>query len=147
VITFDLASAAAAKVTEAQIFLQPEPSGFGFSTLVPDSRFAIYGLTDEGLDGWDEKTMTWSSFPGATDEAVDTTRARKLAEFWSPRGGTGGAITVRGDALAEFIRQKTDGLASFLIVRETSETDPAGLVHAFASKEHPTARPPTLRLK
>ena len=38
-------------------------------------------------------------------------------------------------------------LVTFLIVRETSETDPSGLVHAFASKEHPTARPPTLRVK
>lgn len=147
IITFDLGSTATAKVSEAQIVLQPEPSGFGFSTLVPDSRFAIYGLTDEGLDGWDEKTMTWSNFPGARDAGIDTAHARKLAEFWIPRGGTGGAITVRDDALAEFIRQKTDGLASFLIVRETGETDPAGLVHAFASKEHPTARPPTLRLK
>ena len=38
-------------------------------------------------------------------------------------------------------------LVSFLIVRETGETDPSGLAHGFASKEHPTARPPTLRLK
>ena len=52
---------------------------------------------------------------------------------------------VRGDALAEFIRGDTNGLVSFLIVRETGETDHNGIAHGFASKEHPTARPPTLR--
>ena len=36
--------------------------------------------------------------------------------------------------------------AVYALVRETGETDSTGLVHDFASKEHPTARPPTLRL-
>ena len=114
---------------------------------MPDSRFAVYGLTDEALDAWDEKEMRWASLPGCTDEGPNLNQARKLAEFWIPRGGSGGPLTVRSDALAEFIRQDTNGLVSFLIVRETGETDPNGLAHGFASKEHPTARPPTLRLK
>jgi len=54
---------------------------------------------------------------------------------------------VRGPALAEFVRADTNGLVTLMIVRETGETDPSGLVHAFASKEHPTARPPTLRVR
>ncbi len=147
VITFDISQAAIAKINEAQLVLDPEPSGFGFSSLVPDSEFAVYGLTDETLDTWDEKKMRWSSLPGCTDEGPNPAMTRKLAEFWIPRGGTGGPITVRSPELAAFIRTKTDGLASFLIVRETGETDPSGLAHAFASKEHPTGRPPTLRLK
>jgi hypothetical protein len=147
VLTFDVSGIQPANVAEAQLVLDPEPSGFGFSTLVPDSRFAIYGLTDEALDAWDEKEMRWASLPGCTDEGPNPGQARKLAEFWIPRGGSGDPLTVRGDALAEFIRADTNGLVSFLIVRETGETDPSGLVHAFASKEHPTARPPTLRVK
>jgi ferric-dicitrate binding protein FerR (iron transport regulator) len=147
ILTFDVSHTPTAKVTEAQIALEPEASGFGFSTMVPDSRFAVYGLTDEALDAWDEKAMRWESLPGSTDDALDPNVTRKLAEFWIPRGGAGGSIIVRGDALADFIRQDTNGLVSFLIVRETGETDPSGLVHAFASKEHPSARPPTLRLK
>lgn len=146
-ITFDLAQIATAGIAEAQIVLDPEPSGFGFSALVPDSRFAVYGLADESLDGWDEKEMRWATLPGCNDDGPDLNRARKLAEFWIPRGGSGGPLTVRGDALAEFIRQDTNGLVTFLIVRETGETDPSGLAHAFAAKEHPTARPPMLRLK
>jgi hypothetical protein len=146
-ITFDLSQVAAASVAEAQIVLDPEPSGFGFSALVPDSRFAVYGLSEEALDAWEENETRWASLPGCTDGGPDVERARKLAEFWIPRGGSGGPLTVRGEALAEFIRQDTNGLVTFLIVRETGETDPSGLAHAFAAKEHPIARPPTLRIK
>jgi hypothetical protein len=147
VLTIDVSQVATASVAEAQLVLDPEPSGFGFAALVPDSRFAIYGLTDEALDGWDEKEMRWASLPGCTDEGPNLNQARKLAEFWIPRGGSGSPLTVRGDALADFIHADTNGLVSFLIVRETGETDTNGLAHGFASKEHPTARPPTLRLK
>lgn len=148
VIAFDVSQVATAAVKEAQIVLDPEPSGFGFAALVPDeSHFAIYGLTDEALDAWDEKEVRWASLPGCTEEGPNLNQARRLAEFWIPRGGSGGPLTVRSEALAEFIHQDTDGLVTFLIVRETGETDSNGLAHGFASKEHPTARPPMLRLK
>lgn len=147
VVTFDVSQIATGNVAEAQLVLDPEPSGFGFSALVPDSRFAVYGITDESLDTWEEKEMRWDSTPGCTDEGVVPAHVRKLAEFWIPRGGSGDPLSVRGDSLAEFIRQDTNGLVSFLIVRETGESDPSGLVHAFASKEHPTGRPPTLRIR
>jgi hypothetical protein len=146
-ITFDVSAVNTQNIAEAQLILDPEPSGFGFSTMVPDSRFAIYGLTDESLDTWDEATTRWDNTPGCNDAGPIPAQTRKLAEFWIPRGGSGEPLTIRGDALAEFIRQDTNGLVSLLIVRETGESDPSGLVHAFASKEHPTARPPTLRLK
>jgi ferric-dicitrate binding protein FerR (iron transport regulator) len=146
-LTFDVSQISTRNLAEVQLVLDPEPSGFGFSALVPDSRFALYGITDETLDNWDEKQTTWDSTPACTDEGVVLTQARKLAEFWIPRGGSGDPLTIRGDALAEFVRQDTNGLVSFLILRETGESDPSGLVHAFASKEHPTARPPTLRVK
>jgi hypothetical protein len=147
VVTFDVSQIPAANVGEAQIVLDPVPSGFGFSALVPDSHFAVYGITDESLDDWNEKEMRWASLPGCTDEGPNPNQTQRLADFWIPRGGTGGAITVRSDALADFVRRDTNGLVSFLIVRETGESDPNGLAHAFASKEHPTARPPTLRIK
>lgn len=148
VITFDLSQIPTESVHEAQIVLDPEPSGFGFSALVPDeSRFSVYGVTDEKLDTWDEKQMNWASMPGCNDAGPDADKLRKLAEFWIPRGGSGGPLTVRGDGLAKFIREDTNGFVSFVIVRETGETDPSGLAHAFAAKEHPTARAPLLRLK
>ena len=147
IVTFDVSQVATATVAEAQIVLDPVPSGFGFSTLVPDSRFAVYGVTDESLDAWDEKQMSWASLPGCNDDGPNLNQVRKLAEFWIPRGGSAGPLTVRGDAIADFLHSDTNGLVTFLIVRETGETDPSGLAHGFASKEHPTARPPTLRLK
>ncbi|MEO6739791.1 MAG: FecR domain-containing protein [Chthoniobacteraceae bacterium] len=147
VVTFDVSQIAIATVAEAQIVLDPVPSGFGFSTLVPDSRFAVYGVTDEAIDAWDEKEMSWASLPGCNDDGPNPNQVRKLAEFWIPRGGSGGPLTVRGDAIADFLHSDTNGLVTFLVVRETGETDPSGLAHGFASKEHPTARPPTLRLK
>jgi hypothetical protein len=147
VVTFDVSQIPTASVGEAQIVLDPVPSGFGFSSLVPDSHFAVYGITDESLDDWNEKEMRWPSLPGCSDEGPSPNQTQRLADFWIPRGGSGGPVTVRGDALAEFIRHDTNGLVSFLVVRETGESDPNGLAHGFASKEHPTARPPTLRIK
>lgn len=148
VITFDLSQTDITDVKEAQILLDPEPSGYGFSSLVPDeSRFSVYGLTNEAEDAWDEKRMVWESLPGCADEGPEAGRLRKVAEFWMPRGGSGGPLTVRGDEIANFIRQDGNGLVTFVIVRETGETDPSGMAHAFAAKEHPTGRPPTLRLK
>ena len=71
VITFDLSEVALSHIAEAQLVLDPEPSGFGFSSLVPDSRFAVYGLIDEALDAWDEQAMRWGSLPGCTDDGPD----------------------------------------------------------------------------
>ncbi len=147
VISFDISQLKLPDVMEAQIVLDPEPSGFGFSSMVPDSRFAVYGVMDQDLDTWDEKGMLWDTFPGCNEAGPQPDKLKKLAEFWIPRGGSGGPLTVRGDTLLEFLRQDQNGLASFVIVRETGETDSSGLAHAFASKEHPTGRPPTLRAR
>jgi ferric-dicitrate binding protein FerR (iron transport regulator) len=145
-LSFDLSALAPQTVEDAQLVLQPVPSGFGFSALVPDSRFAVYGLVDESLDSWSESSVRWNSAPGCEDSGPLPDQTRRLAEFWIPRGGAG-PVSVRSAALTDFVRKDTNGLLTLLLVRETGESDPSGLVHGFASKEHPTARPPTLRLK
>ncbi len=146
-LTFDLSKVSTAAITEAQLVLDPEPSGLGFTAMVPNSQFAVYGVTDEALDNWHEGGVSWDAAPGMTDAGLAPASVRKLGEFSIPRGGSGGPLTVRGDELAAFLRADTNGLATFVIVRVTGETDPSGLVHAFASKEHPSARPPTLRVR
>lgn len=147
-LTFDLSQVQPLTVNEAELVLDPEPSGFGFSALIPStSRFAVYGIVDESRDHWDENTLEWRNFPAFTDEGAISGQARKLGEFEIPRGGSGEPLTVGGAAFANFIREDTNGLVSFVIVRETGEIDPSGLVHAFASKEHPSALPPTLRIR
>ncbi|HSH94114.1 MAG TPA: FecR domain-containing protein [Roseimicrobium sp.] len=134
-------------VQQAQLVLDPRPSGLGFAALVPDSRFSVYGVTDESLDSWAEGGLQWETAPAATDAGLIDRQVRKLAEFSIPRGGAADLITVGSADLAQFIREDTNGLATFIIVRETGETDQQGLVHAFASKEHPYGKPPTLRMK
>lgn len=148
VVTFDLAQVNTSQATAAELVLDPEPSGYGFAALVPDvSRFAVYGITDESLDGWDEDEMRWATAPGSSDAGPELSRVRRLAEFSIPRGGSGGPLVVQGQGIVEFLHEDTNGLVSFLIVRETGESDHNGVAHGFASKEHPTARPPTLRFK
>jgi ferric-dicitrate binding protein FerR (iron transport regulator) len=148
ILTFDLEElAATAAIAEVQLVLDPEPSGLGFSTMVPDSRFSVYGVAAGLGEQWSEATLNWESLPACDDTGVRAGQAEKLAEFALPRGGSGEPLAIRGEALAPFVRARRGGLATFVIVRETGETDPTGLVHAFASKEHPTARPPTLRVR
>ena len=144
-LSFDVSQAG--KMIEAQLVLDPEPSGFGFSALVPDSRFTVYGVTDEARDEWSENEARWKDVPGFDDAGPEAGKVKKLAEFSIPRGGSGDRLTIRGADFADFVRQNTNGLVTFVIVRETGETDPSGLVHAFASREHPTARPPILQVK
>lgn len=80
--------------------------------------------------------------PASGDDGLRPDQTRRLAEFWLPRGASGAPFSVRSPEIASFLKNDTNGIASFVIVRETSETDPSGRVHAFASKEHPSARPP-----
>ncbi len=147
ILTFDLEEITPDRITEAQLVLDPEPSGFGFVTMVPDSRFSVDGVKAGIADGWVENALTWENLPGCDDHGVISGQVEKVAEFWLPRGGSGEPLTIRGDALAVFVRASRGGLVTFLLVREAGESDSTGLVHAFASKEHPTARPPTLRLR
>lgn len=148
ILTFDLSQIDLANVKEAQLMLDPEPSGFGFSSLVPDSRFAVLGLLEGEANAWSETDLLWQNLPGTDDAGPLPQRTRRLAEFWMPRGGSSDVITIRSDALADFARHSThDGLLTLLLLRETGESDTSGLAHGFAAKEHPTARAPTLRLR
>lgn len=147
ILSFDISQTTPSAIQEAELLLDPVPSGMGFSSLVPDSRFALYALVDESLDDWQENQILWATTPGCSDTGPRPDQTRRVAEFWIPRGGRSGLIAMGGAALSEFLRTDSNGIVSFLLVRETAESDPNGLAHGFASKEHPSARPPTLRLK
>jgi hypothetical protein len=136
-----------ANISEAQLLLQPEPSGFGFASLVPDCTFAVYGITDQTLDYWKEGTISWQNAPACNDAGLLPNKVKKLAEFTILRGSSTEVISIESKELADFIQQDTNGLVSFIIVRETPEMEHQGMAHAFASKEHPHAKPPTLRIR
>jgi hypothetical protein len=46
----------------------------------------------------------------------------------------------------DFLNHDTNGVVSFVIVRDTPETRGRGLVHGIVGNDHPNASPPTLRI-
>lgn len=147
---FDLSSVPDfSRIEEAQFSLEIERSGLGFLAMVPHSRFVVYGLVDGEEDNWNEYSLTWEDAPANTLEGdtLDPGKVLELGSFEIRRGAGTGARTISGKALVDFLKADTNGIATLIIVRKTGETDKMGLVHAFASREHPTARPPALRLR
>ena len=146
-LTFDLADQPLDRTLAAELVMDVEPSGLGFSALVPDSRFAIYGLLDDRRDDWSEAGLLWENAPASLEAGLDSSQVRKLAEFEILRGSTPARVTVSSPELLRFLKADRNQLATLVIIRETGEHEQQGLVHAFAAKEHPRALPPTLRLK
>jgi hypothetical protein len=135
-------------VLDAELTLTFAPTGMGFAARVPDATFAVYGLTDESLDDWDERSLRWATAPanrpgGAT---LDLDKVVKLGTFVLAQGEQSGTRSVGGPALAEFLKRDTNRLVTFVLVRETPGTGRSDLVHGVASRRHPTLPPPTLRL-
>lgn len=146
-LSFDLAGIDRASLRSAKLALKLEPSGLGFSSLVPDSRFAVYGIVDGAAAAWSEKDLLWENAGPLVDESISETTATRLAEFEVRKGSPNRLIEVSADAFVDFLRTHPGEIVSLMIVRETGESDQQGLVHAFASKEHPTAAAPTLWLQ
>ncbi len=151
-LAFDVSGMDLTSVSDAELVLNIEPSDLGFASLVPDSEFTVYGLTDESGDGWNEKSMKWEVAP-ALDPTInnkkspDPENAVPLGKFTIERGIQRGSRGIGGSALADFIRNDSNGIVTLMVFRDTDETARAGLVHAFTSKENATNPPPILRVK
>lgn len=146
---FDLAPLAGIKIRDAQLSVTLVPSEMGFASEVPDATFSVYGLTDESLDGWDEKTLTWETAPAnvITDGArVDPEKTVLLGKFVVAQGVGGGVRSVGGPALTGFLNRDTNRTATLILTRDTHGSGRNCLIHGFASRRHPTLPPPTLRL-
>ncbi|PAW62422.1 MAG: hypothetical protein B9S36_06240 [Verrucomicrobiia bacterium Tous-C2TDCM] len=146
-LSFDLAGIDRASLRSAKLALKLEPSGLGFSSLVPDSRFAVYGLVDPEAAAWSEDDLTWKNAGALVEKPIQESTATRLAEFEVRKGSPNGLIEVSSDVFVDFLRSHSSEIISLVIVRETGESDQQGLVHAFASKEHPSATAPTLWLQ
>jgi hypothetical protein len=147
-IGMDLASIAGKKVVDARLGLTFAPTGMGYSSEVPDATFAVFGLTDEALDRWDEETIRWNDAPANLPggASVDPTKVARLGTFTIGQGELTGTRSIEGKALTDFLNRDTNGLATFIVVRETQGSGRSDLVHGFANKNHPDLPPPTLRL-
>ena len=148
-IGIDLAALAGMKAVEARLSLTFAPTGMGFSSAAPDATFAIYGLTDEKLDDWDEQAIRWNNAPAANlsdGKSLDPSKVVPIGTFTIVQGELTGTRSVEGKALTDFVNADTNGLATFIVVRETRGRGGPDLVHGFANKKHPDLPPPTLRL-
>lgn len=146
-LSFDLSGLSPDRILDARLALKMESSGLGFSSVVPDSRFVIYGIVAEKATGWSEEALLWANAGPLVEEPLSASTAIPLATFEIRKGSPNSLIETRSDALTDFLRSQPDRLVSLLLVRETGESDKQGLVHAFASKEHPTSPAPTLWIK
>lgn len=147
-MAFDLEALGKTQIQDARLELTIMPSNLGFASSVPDATFVLYGLRDESRDGWDESKLDWANAPanlrgGAEIDKASTVR---LGAFQINQGVRSGTRSIGGPALVDFLKQDTNGVVTFILVRETLESGGAGLVHGFASRHHPSAEPPTLKL-
>jgi len=146
---FDLAPLRGREIAEAALTLTFEPTGWGYASLQPDSTFVVYGVTDDTMDGWEAERLNWSNAPANQQDSgngVESGKAVRLGTFTMPQGVLDGAFTVRSEALAKFIQEDANRYATLVVVRETSELKHGAVVHGFAGNNHPTLKPPTLRV-
>lgn len=148
-MAFDLGQLAGRRIREAELLLTIEPSDLGFASFVPDSTFAVYGLSDETADAWNENSLRWSSAPAHDGMSLMPVagKTRLVGHFSIAQGVNRGTCVVKGAALADFLATDTNGQVTFIVVRETDETHSSGLVHAFATKENAKRPPPLLKVR
>lgn len=149
-IKFDLAKLGTAQVKSVKFRIRAIPTGYGSASLIPElARFSVYGLTDESLDNWSDKKINWQNAPANEDVAskLDDSKVAKLGQFEFKRSFQDGLISLSTEDLTNFVKADSNGLVTFIIVRETGEFHKSGLVHAFASEEHPIDSPPTLEFE
>lgn len=147
-LTLDLAPTAGLEIAEAELSLTFAPTGLGYASEVPDAAFAVYGLADEALDGWDERAIRWDNAPANRPGGaeLDPAKVVLLGRFIVSQGVAGGPHGISGGPLADFLRRDTNGLATFIVVRETKGSGRSDLVHGFAGRRHAQLPPPTLKL-
>ncbi len=151
-VAFDLNKFAGHKFEDAELVLTIEPSDLGFASVVPDSTFDVFGLTDESEDTWEENGLSWDHAPAHDFNSKEkhlplAGKTRLLGRFEIAQGVSRGTRSIRGEALRDFLNADTNGIVTFIICRETDETQSSGLVHAFATKENGKNTPPLLRVK
>lgn len=148
-LAFDLSEVEKKKITKASLVLSLRPSGKGFASRVPDCEFVVYGIIDESLEDWTIQDLKWSNAPANLDHSskLKSSQVLKLGGFTVTRGRQHGQFSINSQELLDFLNSDTNKGVTLVIVRNTKELQDGGTVHAFASRLHPTATPPTLLLQ
>jgi len=137
-VSFDLSEIDRTQIEEADLLLQFAPSGWGLASHLPDCTFNVYGLAGDVPD-WDESGIH-DQFPGNQENVY-------LGSFVLAKGVQKGRFGVRTEDLTNFLKTRTHSQVTFMVMRETKETEDGGLVHGFASRRHPTLPAPTLAIR
>ena len=135
---FDLSRIDRAGIQEADLLLHFAPTGWGLASHLPDCTFKVFGLTGE-VPNWDEANLG-DKFPGSPETVF-------LGSFILPKGVQKGRFGVRTKNLTNFLKSHPSSEISFMVMRETKETEEGGLVHGFASRRHPSLPAPTLAIR
>jgi len=145
----DLTPLAGLRIVEASLSLTLAPTELGFASEVPDAIFGVYGLTDERLDDWGEKSIRWENAPANLPggDKLDQSKVSRLGQFEIRQGVLQGTRSISGQALVDFLNHDSNGMATLILVRETKGSGRVDLVHGFAGKHHPQLLPPTLKVQ
>ena len=136
---FDLSRIDRRSIKEADLLLHFAPTGWGLASHLPeDCTFKVFGLTGE-VHNWDEANLG-DKFPGNPETVY-------LGSFVLPKGVQKGRFGVRTENLTNFLKSHSSSEISFMVMRETKETEEGGLVHGFASRRHPSLPAPTLAIR
>jgi ferric-dicitrate binding protein FerR (iron transport regulator) len=136
---FDLSRIDRTGIQEADLLLHFAPTGWGLASHLPeDCTFKVFGLTGE-VPNWDEANLG-DKFPGNPETVY-------LGSFVLPKGVQKGRFGVRTESLTTFLKSHLSSEISFMVMRETKETEEGGLVHGFASRRHPSLPAPTLAVR
>ena len=128
-LEFDISMVDPTQYKKIRLSLNLVPANGLRSHLPEENIFAVYGIRTS----W-ETDLTWSKAP-------QVEQAEKLGTFSIPRSKQFGNYGIETDALKKFLQS---GHSKLLIVRETFETRPSGMIHAFANHNHPYYAPPVL---
>ncbi|HYE17278.1 MAG TPA: DNRLRE domain-containing protein [Tepidisphaeraceae bacterium] len=100
-------------------------------------EFSVFGLTDQSLDGWTEAATNWNNAPGNdTTSQINVLPAKTtLVGTFSLTGEGTGAVTITGAALDTFLRDDTNGTATFILVRNTRADMSNTIIHGITARE------------
>lgn len=150
---FDLTGLDVSQIQSAQINLTTVATGGGVISDVNKLwTFSVYGLTNQSLDSWAASTMKWADAPAnqlappQVDSAITTLVGQFSFANKTPAGTAASLASISGTSLVDFLKADTNGLATFILVRDTVETSTSNdtYVHCFASAESTTATGPQL---
>ncbi len=128
-LEFDISDVDPTQYKKIRLSLNLVPANGLRSHLPEENIFAVYGIKESWGEG-----LLWA-------EAPPIEQAEQLGTFSIPRSKQFGNYGIETDALKKFVQS---GHGKLLIVRETFETRPSGMIHAFANHNHPYYAPPVL---